>query len=74
MCKGLLIRGLVLNDFAGNNENLAVASIIKQGVAEFIKCMKNCVELSLRYGDRSGVGVDPALPSPTQPYQAGLVL
>ena len=39
----------VLNDFAGNIENLAVASIMKQDVAEFIKCMKNCVELSLRY-------------------------
>ena len=39
----------MLNDFAGNIENLAVASIIKQDVAEFIKCMKNCVELSLRY-------------------------
>ena len=39
----------MLNDFAGNIENLAVASIMKQDVAEFIKCMKNCVELSLRY-------------------------
>jgi hypothetical protein len=58
----------MLNDFADNNENLAVASIIKQDVAEFIKCTKNCVELSLRYGDRSGVWVDPALASPRQPY------